>query len=85
MPIRMDPDKISIGKNGEVLFDGSDASSAAAVEALAAQRFGTLATNEVCNGTNPACTNTKDCSLGSNTNCNNKGSCFTPNPGPGQG
>ncbi|CTP90344.1 hypothetical protein XTALMG727_3034 [Xanthomonas translucens pv. arrhenatheri LMG 727] len=47
--------------------------------------FGTLATNEVCNGTHPACTNTKDCSLGSNTNCNNKGSCFTPNPGPGQG
>ncbi|WP_141696333.1 hypothetical protein [Xanthomonas cerealis] len=85
MPIRIDPDKISIGKHGEVLFDGSHPSSAAAIEALAARRFGTLATNEVCNGTNPACTNTKDCSLGSNTNCNNKGSCFTPNPGPGQG
>ncbi|WIH04646.1 hypothetical protein KHF85_18035 [Xanthomonas translucens pv. graminis] len=85
MPFRIDPDKISIGKHGDVLFDGSNPSSAAAVEALAARRFGTLATNEVCNGTHPACTNTKDCALGSNTNCNNKGSCFTPNPGPGQG
>ncbi|NIJ74791.1 MULTISPECIES: hypothetical protein [unclassified Xanthomonas] len=85
MPTRIDPGNISLGKHAEVLFDESEASTAAAVEALAARRFGPLATNEVCNGTNPACTNTKDCSLGSNTNCNNKGSCFiSTDPGIGQ-
>ncbi|WP_146084038.1 hypothetical protein [Xanthomonas albilineans] len=83
MPIRIDPDKISLGKNAEVLFEEQETSTA--IEALASQRFGTLSTNEVCNGTNPSCNNTSNCSLGSNTNCNNKGSCFAPNPGPGHG
>ncbi|MDR6674207.1 hypothetical protein [Xanthomonas sp. 1678] len=84
MPLRISPDRISLDKDAAIQFGDPD--TASAIEALATQRFGPMATNEVCNGTNPSCTNTKDCSLGSNTNCNNQGKCFfTPTPGPGQG